>query len=108
MNDAGPWAGLPGADLIEQGLADLCAQRTTEHALLVLVGKPRLRALEIEFPDYRPVLNGPVEHALYEFLEQKYDREAYSRYNSLLRRMASFAHALEREQSKRDAVAHQT
>jgi hypothetical protein len=108
VNDEGPWTGLPGADLIEEGLADLRTKRTTEYALLVLVGKPRLRALAIEFPDYRPPFNGPVEHALYEFLEQKYEREAYSRYNSLLRRMNSFAHALEREQSKRDAVAHQT
>jgi hypothetical protein len=55
-----------------------------------------------------PALNGPVEHALYGFLEQKYGDDAYSRYNSLLPRMNSFAHALEWEQSKRDAVAHQT
>jgi len=108
MNHEGPWGGLPGADLIEQGLADLAAERVTEHALLVLVGEPRLRRLKIAFPAYRPALKHPVEHMLYDFLEQKYDSDPYSRYNSLLRRMNSFAHALEWEQSKRDAAAHQT
>ena len=108
MNNEGQWEGLPGADLIEQGLADLRAHRITEHALLVLVGEPRLRALDIIFPDCRPSFKGPVEHAFYDLLEQKYDRDAYSRYNSMLRRMASFAHALEREYSKRNAAPHQT
>jgi hypothetical protein len=108
MSEKGVWDGLPGADLMEQGLADLRARRITEHALLVLVGEPRLRALDIAFPEYRPSFNGPIEHAFYDLLEEKYDRDAYSRYNSMLRRMASFAHGLEREQSKaRGTAPHQ-
>ncbi len=103
MNQNGPWAGLPGADLVEQGLADLAAERISEHALLILVGEPRLRRLDIALPKYRPALKGSAEHALYELLEEK-GGDAYSRYNSLLRRLNSFAHALEWEQSK----THQT
>jgi hypothetical protein len=95
------WDGLPGADLVQQGLTDLAARTTSEHALLVLVGEPRLRALGISIPKGRPVVQGPVEHALYDHLEQEYGKDAYSRYNSLLRRMNSFAHALEREKALR-------
>lgn len=97
MKSSEQWNGLPGADLIEQGLEDLKEGRTTEHALLVLVGEPRLKCLGIRLPEFRPVFRGPVEHALYDFLEQAFGDEAFSRYNSLLRRMSSFARALERE-----------
>lgn len=95
------WAGLPGAGLIEQGLADLRAGRMTEPALLVAIGEPRLRALGIAFPQARPAVKFPPEHALYDLLAETSGADAHSRYNALLRRMNSFAHALEREQSAR-------
>jgi hypothetical protein len=98
-NVSNQWDGLPGADLIQQGLADLRGERVTEHSLLVLVGEPRLRALDVSFPEFRLVFTEPVEHTLYGLLETQYGQDAYSRYNSLLRRMNSFAHALEREKS---------
>src|SRR5262245_39528056 len=93
------WEAIPGADLLQRGLADLQACRITEHSLLVLVGEPRLKALDVTFPDWRPMFNGPVEHALYDLLALHYGNDAHSRYNSLVRRMNSFAHALEREQT---------
>ncbi len=96
-NAEGKWDGLPGAELIEQGIRDLQEQKLTEHALLVLVGEPRLRSLHIQFPPFRPPIAGPVEHALYDLLELSHGEEAFNRYNTLLRRMTSFAHALERE-----------
>ncbi len=65
---ANNWVGIPGGDLITQGLADLGAARVTEHALLVLVGRPRLQRLGIQFPAFRPELSRPVEHALYDLL----------------------------------------
>jgi hypothetical protein len=88
---------LPGQDLVEQGLADLAEGRLTDCSLLVLIGAPRLRRLGVEVPERR--FAQPVEHALYERLEQRLGTGARSYYNSLLRRLASYAHALERERS---------
>jgi hypothetical protein len=93
------WEGLPGADLIAQGLEDLASGRITEYSLLVLVGEPRLRFLNVSFPGFRPELSGPAGHALYDLLGEIYGDDAYGRYNSMLRRMDSFARALERERS---------
>ena len=97
MNGIKPtnWPGVPGAELVRQGLDDLAARRVTETALLVLVAEPRLRALEVAIPDWRPRLSSPVTHALYTLLEEQRELDPYTRYNSLLRRMNSFAHALE-------------
>ena len=104
MTELNPdWTGLPGADLITRGLQELAAEKTTEHSLLVLVGEPRLRALDVPYPAYRPDLSGPAEHALYDLLVVSAGSDAYGRYNSMLRRMNSFAHALEREKSKSEA-----
>jgi hypothetical protein len=58
------------------GLADLHAERVTEHSLLVLVGEPRLNALNIRLSEFRPVLTEPVEHALYGLLETQYGENA--------------------------------
>jgi hypothetical protein len=88
---------IPGSDLVLQGLGDLSQGRVTIHSLLLQVASPRLKNLRIEVPK----LNGiptpdvvPFEHQLYELLQ---DQGGYSMYNSLLRRMASFCAALERE-----------
>jgi hypothetical protein len=42
----------------------------------------------------------PIEHRLYELLEATHGGGAHSYYNSLLRWMASFAHALEQRVSR--------
>ncbi len=89
---------LPGEDLVVQGLADLSQNRLTECAWLVLVAAPRLRRLGIQIPE-RPHTQ-PCEHQLYTLLEERLGAGAHSHYNSLLRRIASYAHALEREQSQ--------
>jgi hypothetical protein len=88
---------LPGEDLVTQGLADLAKGILCESALLVLVAGPRLRGLGIEVPE-RP-LEQPYEHALYSLIEERLGTGAHSHYNSLIRRIVSYAHALEREQS---------
>jgi hypothetical protein len=41
---------LPGADLVERGLADLDAGRETAEALLVSIGAPRLHSAGIDLP----------------------------------------------------------
>jgi hypothetical protein len=66
----------------------------TENALLVLIAAPRLRRLGFEIPD-RPDIERPYEHRFYELLEATHGASAYSRYNSLLRRIVSFCRALE-------------
>lgn len=87
MDDA-----LPGADLIEAGLADLHAGHETMEALLVAIGAPRLRSLGLQLPDNLP--QNP-EHRLYQLLSQDDSDSAHSRYNALIRRLVSYERAAE-------------
>jgi hypothetical protein len=89
---------LPGNDLISQGLADLARGEVSQHAVLLLVARPRLRRLGIKIPE-QPLLK-PYEHALYIRIEERLGHGAHSYYNSLLRRIDSYAHALEREHGR--------
>jgi hypothetical protein len=86
---------LPGADLVNQGLSDLSNHLTSDCSLLLLIVGPRLRRLGIDIPE-RPSAQ-PFEHQLYSRLEDRLGNDAHSHYNSLLRRIDSFAHALERQ-----------
>lgn len=89
---------LPGHDLVERGLADLAREQITECALLVLIAAPRLRRLGIAVP--ARLSDRPSEHVLYERLEERLGPAAHSHYNSLLRRIVSYAQALESERSR--------
>jgi hypothetical protein len=89
---------LPGEDLVTQGLADLARGILSESALLVLVASPRLRGLGVQVPEWK--LSEPYEHVLYSLIEERLGRGAHSYYNSLIRRIVSYAQALEREQSR--------
>jgi hypothetical protein len=89
---------LPGEDLVEEGLADLAKDRLTDCSLLVLIAAPRLRRLGIRIPDR--ACSRPWEHELYDRLEQRLGGGAHSYYNSLIRRVVSYASALEREKSR--------
>jgi hypothetical protein len=82
---------LPGGDLVAKGLEDLARSRETDEALLVSIAAPRLRDLGL--PVSAP-LRDP-EHRLYERLAREDSDSAHSRYNALLRRITSFASALE-------------
>ncbi len=97
--------GLPGAELITQGFADLARGEISECSLLLLVAEPRLKGLGFEIDTTRLPVSPPFTYALYDFIENRCAEGAHSRYNSLLRRMASLAHALEREQSRASAEA---
>lgn len=81
---------LPGAEIIEKGLADLNAGRETIESLLVSIGAPKLRQLGISVPT--TTFTSP-EHRLYERLRCKDSRSAHSRYNALIRRLVSFERA---------------
>ncbi len=88
------FAGLPAEDLIRQGLADLAAGRESIGALLVQIGTPRLRLLNVPLP---PVVNAQdADRRLYRLLATTHGNEAHSQYNSLIRELVSFERALER------------
>lgn len=89
MADFSP--GLPGADLVKQGLADLAREAETIEALLVSIGAPRLRKAGIHVPS---PLTEP-EHRLYHVLACRHGDDAHSRYNALIRRLVSFERAIE-------------
>lgn len=91
-------SGLPGADLVAQGLRDLAAQFETDAAWLVLIGAPRLRWLGVEVPEAPAswFANAPdrsPEHRLYLRLARTDGDSAHSRYNALVRRLVSFERA---------------
>lgn len=84
------WAALPGADLIRKGLLDLSRGRLSNESLLVEISASRLRALGFEVAPSR--WNFP-EHELFLRLSAEDPARAHSRYNALLRRLASFHHS---------------
>lgn len=87
------FAGLPAEALIRQGLADLAAGRESIGALLVQIGAPRLRLLNVPLP---AECDADADRRLYRLLTTSHDREAHSQYNSLLRELVGFERALER------------
>jgi hypothetical protein len=87
--------GLPGADLIEAGLADLHAGRESIAALLVAIGSPRLRRLGLDVPEHHWTC---PEHRLYHLLAADDSDSAHSRYNAYIRRIVSYERAAECEQ----------
>jgi len=95
--------GLPGEELVREGLADLRASRCTVAACLAAIARPRLvRAGLMTMQTWSP---GPeLELLLYDLL-RKEGGDAYARYNSLLRELVSFEQALDGRARKRaDAV----
>lgn len=82
--------GLPGAELVAQGIDDLERGVVTVESLLVSIGAPRLRALglPIDMP-----LDDP-EHRLWALLAREDPDSAHARYNALVRRLVSFEQAL--------------
>lgn len=82
-------SGLPGADLIEEGLADFGRGVESIASLVVSVGAPRLRVLGYAVPQPHP----EPEHHLYARLQAEYADAAHSRYNALIRRLVSFERA---------------
>jgi len=83
---------FPGANLVERGLRDIRASRVSEEALLLLIARPRLLALGLDIPDLAE-LPRPREHLLFTLIEDTHPDGAHSYYNSLIRRIVSFARA---------------
>ena len=83
---------LPGADLVLKGLQDLDRGEESVHALLVLIGAPKLRSLGVAVPIREHAV--PPEHRLYAQLGAQDADSAHSRYNALVGRLVSFERAL--------------
>jgi hypothetical protein len=80
---------LPGAELVEAGLADLRTGIETDESLLVSMAAPRLRALGFDVP--APLAD--AELRLYRRLAERHGAAAHARYNALVRRLVSFQRA---------------
>ena len=83
--------GLPGEDLINQGMDDLRRGVASIPALLVSIAAPRLARLGLDVP--RP-FEAP-EHRLYQLLLDASPATAHARYNALIRRLVSYERAAE-------------
>jgi hypothetical protein len=85
--------GLPGAQRIERGVAELARRLETVDALLVSVAPERLRALGIQVAE--PLAD--PELRLYQRLRTDASEgdDPYVQYNALLRELDSFLEALE-------------
>jgi hypothetical protein len=84
--------GLPGSDLVREGIADHRAGRKTIANCLVRIASPRL--FRAGLVDSEAIEDNGTELELYQLLADEGNR-AYSRYNSLLREIISFEHALD-------------
>lgn len=83
---------LPGAEIVLRGLEDLELGRETTEGAAVQLAATRLRASGLAVPQ-READDDEPGHELYRLLAD--DPDPHSRYNAILRRIDSFARALE-------------
>jgi hypothetical protein len=88
---AAPFADLPGADLVDRGVSDLAAGRSSIEALLVSRATARLRSCGVAVGEALP----DADRELYRLLGERDGNGAHSAYNALTRRLVSFMHAAE-------------
>lgn len=72
---------LPGGALVDQGLADLAAERETNEGLLVSLARTRLRREGVTLPPF--TLPDP-DTRLYRSLGRDHGNFAYARYRALI------------------------
>lgn len=84
--------GLPGAELILAGLRDLHENRLTVSSCLVRMARRRLARAGLVTPSARHDVDAELD--LYHLLSHE-GNQAHSRYNSLVRQLVSFEHALD-------------
>jgi len=85
---------LPGSEIVLPGIADLEAGRSSVNAIAVQCAATRLRGIGLNAPGVEG--DTPAAHQLYARLSDDLGNGAHSRYNAILRRVASFAGAAER------------
>ena len=87
--------GLPGAEIVAQAFADWERHEVTSAVLGVTIIAPRLRLFGFEVFDLE--LEETPELLLYSRLSEEQTLDPYSAYNAMLRRLFSFAAAVEAE-----------
>ena len=87
---------LPSQVLVDKGLSDLECDVLSVEALLVLDSSPRLRWLGVKVPEPGNAPKHP-ELALYTAIRESSPDDTHSRYNTLIRRLVSYGHELERQ-----------
>jgi len=85
-------SGLPGADLIQQGLRDYHENHHTVPACLVRMARRRLVKAGLMEASLGYDLTAELD--LYHLLSPE-GNQAHSRYNALIRELVSFEHALD-------------
>ena len=93
--------GLPGGDIVDAGLADLAAGRTTAEALAVSLASPRLRREGVPISS----VEEDPERRLYDLLRRSDADLAHARYNAWLGRLVSFADACRQLRSRRSVAS---
>lgn len=88
---------LPGADLVRQGLRDTLAGRLSVESCLVEIARPRLELSGLLTPAPRRL---DAEIQLYRLLGEQVPNP-HGRFNSLLRELVSFEHALDHRMAKK-------
>jgi len=91
--------GLPGAELIREGVHDVIGERITIPALVVSIARARLTRVGV-VPNAAPVMADEPERELYRLLRPE-SGDAYSRYNALVRELTSFLSALDVRSDRR-------
>jgi hypothetical protein len=91
-------SGLPGENLVRQGLADFQSGLCTVPACLVRIARPRLSRAGL-MPESVSGQSSDSELQLYDLLLRE-GGDAYSRYNALLRELVSFENALDWRKQK--------
>ena len=87
-------AGLPGEELVREGIKDLLSGRWTVASCLVAVARTRMTNAGL-LPTAAVLFPPQPERELYRLLRQQ-TGDAYGRYNALLRELVSFEMALDR------------
>jgi hypothetical protein len=85
--------GLPGEELLREGLTDFQSGRCTVPACLVAIARSRLGEAGLISPSSLSPIPEP-ELQLYRLLRER-DGDAYSNYNALIRELISFEQALD-------------
>jgi hypothetical protein len=90
---------LPGAEIVVKGLEDLALGTESPEAAAVQMASTRLRHAGLAVPP-TAARDRPAAHRLYELLAADHGAAAHSRYNAVVRRLVSFARALENARSR--------
>ena len=89
---------LPGGELVVPGMVALSRGEETVESLLVTIAARRLRAAGLDVPQ---ISNPDPELRLFRRLRAEGGTDAYGRYNSLIRRLIRFEHAIEAAHARR-------